>query len=45
MLATGKVAYTPILEFTSRAVRDAFSHAVIDAVLEGVPHAFDEEVA
>jgi hypothetical protein len=43
--ATGKVQYTPVLEFTSRAVRDAFSAAVIRAVLDRTPYAFEEEAA
>jgi hypothetical protein len=41
----GKAQYIPVLEFDSRAVRDAFSSAVIKAVLERFPHAFDEEEA
>jgi hypothetical protein len=42
----GKIQYWPIMDFTSRAVRDAFSHAVIDALLETFPNAFaDRETA
>jgi hypothetical protein len=37
---TGKIQYVPIMEFDSRAVRDAFSRVVIDAVLERAPDAF-----
>jgi hypothetical protein len=43
--ATGKIAYTPVMEFTNKAVRDAFSAAVIAAVLEQAPDAFDERSA
>ncbi len=42
---TGKVAYATVMEFTNRAVRDAFSAAVIAAVLERMPHVFDEVAA
>jgi hypothetical protein len=38
---TGKIAYVAVLEFTDLAVRDAFSMAVIRAVLEREPTAFD----
>ena len=41
--ADGKAQYVAILEFTSRTVRDAFSAAVLDAVLARDPHAFDDE--
>jgi hypothetical protein len=37
----GKVQYWPILEFSSRAVRDAFSVRVVEALLEFAPAAFD----
>jgi hypothetical protein len=37
----GKVQYSPVLEFDGRQVRDAFSEAVIRAVLRHDPHAFD----
>lgn len=40
---TGKIQYTPVMEFDGRAVRDAFSRVVIDAVLERAPEAFNEE--
>jgi hypothetical protein len=43
--ADGKIQYSAILEFDSRAVRDAFSSAVIAAVLDASPHAFDEDEA
>ena len=43
--ATGKVQYTTLMDFTSRAVRDAFSAAVIGAVLAYAPEAFDQERA
>jgi hypothetical protein len=42
---TGEVQYTPIMDFSGRAVRDAFSAAVVRAVLAWDPHAFDAEVA
>jgi hypothetical protein len=42
---SGKIQYTPIMEFDSRAVRDAFSRVVIDALLEFAPAAFDDEEA
>jgi hypothetical protein len=38
--ATGKVQYVHIMEFDGREVRDAFSRAVIQAVLECAPEAF-----
>jgi hypothetical protein len=41
----GKVAYVPILEFTDRPTRDAFSDRVIAALLEFAPAAFDDEAA
>jgi hypothetical protein len=41
----GKVAYTPVLEFTDRATRDAFSARVIASLLEFAPAAFDNEEA
>jgi hypothetical protein len=43
--ATGKVQYVHIMDFDSRAVRDAFSRAVVRAVLERAPDAFDGEDA
>jgi hypothetical protein len=39
---TGKVRYVPIMQFTGREVADAFSEAVIKAVLEVSPDAFDD---
>jgi hypothetical protein len=36
----GKLQYSPVLEFDSRAVRDAFSRAVVAAVLARDPAAF-----
>jgi hypothetical protein len=41
----GKTAYSPILEFTDKATRDAFSARVIAALLEFAPAAFEEEAA
>jgi hypothetical protein len=35
----GKIQWQPILEFNNRAVDDAFSHALIVAVLEFAPDA------
>jgi hypothetical protein len=40
----GKIQYVAILELDDRKTRDAFSHAVIAAVLAVAPRAFDEEV-
>ena len=42
---TGKVQYVHILDFDSREVRDAFSRAVVQAVLERAPEAFNGEHA
>jgi hypothetical protein len=41
----GKIQYWPIMEFTSPAVRDAFSARVVEALLEFAPSAFDLEDA
>ena len=44
----GKIAYTPVLTFTDRKTREAFSARVITALLEFAPAAFapsDEEAA
>jgi hypothetical protein len=41
----GKVAYTPVLEFTDKATRSAFSEGVIASLLEFAPAAFDDEAA
>src|SRR5262249_34945054 len=38
---SGKGQHVTILEFADRAVREAFSQAVIRAVLEHAPHVFD----
>jgi hypothetical protein len=40
--ATGKVQYIHIMDFDSREVRDAFSRAVVQAVLERQSEAFDQ---
>jgi hypothetical protein len=40
--ATGKGRYTPIIEFSSLKVRDAFSNAVVAALRELAPHALGE---
>jgi hypothetical protein len=40
-----KVAYTPVIEFTDRATRDAFSARVIASLLEFASAAFDDEAA
>jgi hypothetical protein len=42
---TGKVAYQRLFAFDSKAVADAFSHAVIEALLVLVPDALDAEFA
>jgi hypothetical protein len=41
----GKPQYSPIFTFTRNAVRDAFSAAVITAVVRFAPHALDLEEA
>jgi hypothetical protein len=41
----GKTAYSPVLEFTDKATRDAFSARVIAALLEFALAAFDGEAA
>jgi hypothetical protein len=41
----GKVAYSPVLQFTDRRTGDVFSARVITALLETISHAFDDEVA
>jgi hypothetical protein len=43
--ATGKIQYVPVMEFDGRAVREAFSRVVIDAVLECAPDGFNGEHA
>jgi hypothetical protein len=40
--ASRKIQYFAIMDFDSRDVRDAFSRAVVQAVLERQPEAFDE---
>jgi hypothetical protein len=37
----GKIEYAQLFEFEGRAIRDAFSAAVVRALLEFEPHAFD----
>jgi hypothetical protein len=39
----GKAQYIAIMEFSGRDVRDAFSAAAINAVLERAPNAFDDD--
>jgi hypothetical protein len=39
----GKTLYTPVLEFTDKETRDAFSNKVIAALLEFAPAAFEDE--
>jgi hypothetical protein len=42
----GKALYVPVVEFTDKATRDAFSAKVIASLLEFAPSAFEpEEVA
>jgi hypothetical protein len=41
----GKITYSPVIEFTDRATRDAFSERAITALLSGFPEAFDEGAA
>jgi hypothetical protein len=41
----GKVAYSPMIEFTDRATREAFSARAIAALLARFPAAFDEDAA
>lgn len=38
----GKIRYSPIIEFTSKEIRDRFSTAVIAALLESYPNALDD---
>jgi hypothetical protein len=42
--AEGKAQYANIMEFSSRDVRDAFSAAVVKAVLEHTPTAFQDDL-
>ena len=39
----GKITYARVLDFDSRAISDAFSKAVINALLQFEPRAFDVE--
>jgi len=41
--AYGKIQYVPMLAFDARRVADAFSAAVVAALLDVEPHAFNEE--
>lgn len=41
----GKTLFVPVMEFTDRATRDAFSARVVAALLEFAPAAFEEEAA
>jgi hypothetical protein len=41
----GKMIYAPVLDFTDRATKDAFSDRVIDALLTRFPGAFDDQTA
>jgi len=38
----GKIQYWPVTDFTSSQIRDAFSRAVIHAVLTRFPDAFED---
>ena len=40
--AAGKIQYASIMEFASGEVREAFSRAVVEAVLEHTPTALDD---
>ena len=40
---TGKIEYATVFEFEGRGTRDAFSAAVVRAVIEFDPQAFDRE--
>jgi hypothetical protein len=41
----GKMIYAPVIEFTDRSTRDAFSDRVIIQLLIAFPHAFDDQTA
>jgi hypothetical protein len=41
----GKIKYAPLFEFDNAAVRDAFSAAVVRAVIAFNPHALDRRAA
>jgi hypothetical protein len=45
VIKDGRPQYVSIIEFTDRKTRDAFSHRVIEALLDRAPHAFDFEEA
>lgn len=38
----GKIRYSPLIEFTSKEIRDRWSAAVIDAMRAAHPEAFEE---
>jgi len=38
----GKIQHWPMMDFTSSQIRDAFSRAVINAVLRAFPNAFED---
>jgi hypothetical protein len=40
----GKALYSPIVSFNSKELRDRFSTAIVAAVLEQFPNAFDDDV-
>ena len=39
----GKTKYSPVIEFTDRETRDRFSNAVLAALIEFAPAAFEPE--
>jgi hypothetical protein len=41
----GKAAYTPVVEFTDKATRDAFSAQALKALIAAYPDAFDDDGA
>jgi hypothetical protein len=41
--ATGKAVYVALMLFNGRGVADAFSAAVVTAILKHDPHAFDQD--
>jgi hypothetical protein len=41
--AAGKIIYTSLIDIPDQAARDAFSRAVVNAVLEIAPSAFEAE--
>ncbi len=40
---SGKTKYAPVIEFTDRETRDRFSNAVLAALIEFAPAAFEPE--